>query len=278
MKLTRREKPKAVEELTNMLKGYRCIGIFSLHALPASQLQEIRKKLQGKALIKVAKKTIVKRALEKLGLDALVSRLEGAVGIIASNLSPFELYKEIKSAKGYRAPKPGEVATNNIVVEAGPTDLPPGPAISTLQQAGLKAKVEGGKITILQPATICKKGEEVSEVVASVCNLLGLTPIEVKLNLLAVWEDGIVYESDLLDINEEEYESRLEEAVKKAFILAIELNFVTPETVEFFIIKAYREMRTLAKELQLPIPEVIEDLIVDASLKAKALEAVLQQA
>jgi len=276
MALTRREKPKAVEELANLLKEYSCIGIFSLRALPASQLQQIREKLRGKALIKVAKKTLIRLALEKLGLSALVPKLQGEVGIIASNLSPFELYKEIKSARGYRAPKPGEIATNDIVVEAGPTSLPPGPAISTLQQAGLKTKVEGGKIAILQPATICKRGERVSEVVASVCNLLGLTPIEVKLNLLAAWEGGIVYESDLLDINEEEYRSKLERAVKEAFALAIELNVVTAETAEFFVIKAHREMLLLAKELHLPIPEVIEELIVDANLKARTLEAALK--
>ena len=271
--LTKKEKPKKVEELAELIRKYKCVGIVNLHALPASQLQEIKQSLRGKAVIKASKKVIIKRALEKLGLGKLAEKLQGQPALILSNESPFSLYATIKRNKTSRAAKLGDVATSDIVVEAGATDLPPGPAISTLQKAGIKAKIEGGKITIIQPATLCKKGEKITGSVLDVCNLLKLKPIEVMLDLVAAWEDGVIYDKSLLSIDESEYEVRIIEAVKEAFNLAVEANFVTSETAEFFVVKAYSEMRSLAREAQIVTPETVEDIILDAVMKAKALES-----
>jgi large subunit ribosomal protein L10 len=270
--LTKKEKPKKVNELAELIRKYKCVGIIDLHTLPASQLQEIKQSLKDKAIIKVSKKVIIKRALEKVGLDKLAEKIQGQPALILSNESPFSLYAEIKKNKTMRTAKVGDIATSDIVVEAGATDLPPGPAISTLQKAGIKAKIEGGNITIIQTTTLCKKGEKITNDIVDVCNLLKLKPIEVMLNLVAAWEDGIIYDKSILAVDESEYEARIIEATREAFNLAVEANFVTTETAEFFIIKAYNEMRSLAKEAEIVTPETVEDIIIDAVVKAKILE------
>lgn len=59
-------KIREVEELKNLIDQYPVIGIANLVGIPAKQLQQIRNKLRGEAVIRVSKKTLIKIALEKV--------------------------------------------------------------------------------------------------------------------------------------------------------------------------------------------------------------------
>jgi large subunit ribosomal protein L10 len=59
----RKEKIEAVEKLTAEIKSYPVIGVLNLYKTPANALQKIKKELKGKAVIKVAKKSILLFAL-----------------------------------------------------------------------------------------------------------------------------------------------------------------------------------------------------------------------
>jgi ribosomal protein L10 len=59
-----KEKKNLVEEIKNLLKEKRTCLIVSIKNIPASQFQEITKKLRGKAIIKVPRKNLIFKALE----------------------------------------------------------------------------------------------------------------------------------------------------------------------------------------------------------------------
>ena len=63
----RPEKIKAVEDLANLINSYPVVGILNLYKTPASVLQITKTILREKALIKVTKKSIMLRALDKAG-------------------------------------------------------------------------------------------------------------------------------------------------------------------------------------------------------------------
>ena len=73
-----REKPipkkklKAVEELSELAGTKKTIMIASIKNLPASQFQEITKKLRGKAIVKVPKKNIILRAIDAVNDEDIV--------------------------------------------------------------------------------------------------------------------------------------------------------------------------------------------------------------
>ncbi len=273
MPITRKEKPKAVEDLVKLLRGYKCIGIIDLHKLPARQLQEIREALRGKALIKVAKKCIIERALKKLGLEELASQIRGMPAVIASNLDAFSLFAEIKRNKSKREARAGDIASEDIVIEPGPTELTPGPSMAELQKLGFKVRVEGGKVAIKERKVLCKKGERITEEIASVCNLLKLKPIDVMLNLIAAWEDGVLYTKEVLDIDVESYIASIVKAHQEMFTLAVEAKiFVDASVVEFLLQRAYREAKELAKEARIITSETIEELLALAAREANELE------
>ena len=60
------EKKKAiVAELSDLLKSKRTILLASIKGIPGSQFQEIVKKLRGKAIVKVPKKGMILRAIDR---------------------------------------------------------------------------------------------------------------------------------------------------------------------------------------------------------------------
>ncbi len=92
-------KIEEVKDLEKFIDQKKVVGIVDIESLPSRQLQEIRKKLRGKADIKVSKSILIKLAIENLKRDdlkKLEEYMEGPAGIIVSNEDPFLLYKFLK--------------------------------------------------------------------------------------------------------------------------------------------------------------------------------------
>ena len=60
------KKTEMVNEIADLIKNKKTMLIASVKNLPASQFQEISKKMRGKAIIKILKKNIINRALEEV--------------------------------------------------------------------------------------------------------------------------------------------------------------------------------------------------------------------
>ncbi len=242
-------KIKAVEEIAEMISNYPVVGIVSLHKIPSSALQKIKKELSGKAVIKVSKKSILKRALEKKGIKDLENFMEGQVGLIFTEMNPYKLLFYLQKKTTSAPAKPGDVAEDDIVVPAGPTEIPAGPAISTLTKVKLPAKVEGGKIAIQKDTVIAKKGDVITEDIAAALNLLKIEPMKIGLKLLGIWEAGKVYGKEQLDVTEEGIIEDLNKAYSTAIRLSIGMGFPTKETIDMLLQKAYMNAKALSEEV-----------------------------
>jgi large subunit ribosomal protein L10 len=247
----RKEKIEAVDKLAEQIKAYPVIGVVNLYKTPASALQKIKKELRGKATIKVAKRSIMLRALEKAGKSNLKDSVTGYPGIILANINPFKLYLFLQKKKTPASAKPGDTATKDIEVKAGPTDLPPGPAISTLTKVGLPAKVEAGKIAIAKDKVVLKAGEKVTLDLASALQLLKLEPMEIGLNVMVIEDSGTVYSKEQLFVDEEKLVNDIQLAIHNAFNLSINADYPTKETIGFMLAKAQMNAKQLATEAKI---------------------------
>ena len=148
---TPKYKLDTVKELVELAKNKKTILIASIKNIPASQFQEIGKKLRGKAIVKVPKKNLIFRAIDSSGNEAM-KKLEKYVGdsvaILFSDLESFELASELVASKSPAKAKAGQEAPEDIEIPEGPTDLVPGPAISELGALGIQIQIEKGKINI----------------------------------------------------------------------------------------------------------------------------------
>ena len=242
------EKIKIVSDLVVMIKKSKTLLLASTKGLPSSQFHEIKKRLRGKADIKVVKKTAVLRAIEMAGmpgLDDLKKNIDADVALFFSNLDPFELSGLLGENQSPTKARAGEIAPEDITVEPGPTDLLPGPAISELSGVGLRVAVEGGKIAVKLPATIVKKGEVVKENVASVLGKLNITPMKVGFEPIAAYDSksGKVYVG--IKIDKKEVLEQLRFDIAKALGFARSIGYITKETLSYFFGKANAEEKAI---------------------------------
>jgi len=241
---------KTVEDLKNLIETKKTILIASIKNLPASQFQEISKKLRGKAIVKVPKKNLILRALDSSSKEAikdLKEKLEDSIAILFSDLDSFELAGELSNNKSPAKAKAGQEAPEDIEVSAGPTDLIPGPAISELGALGIQIQIEKGKITIKEPRIIAKEGEKISSGAADVMNKLDIKPFSVGFIPLCAFdnEEGKFYAE--LKIDKEATLEELKTFYSKALSFAVEIGYSNENTIKFLIGKAGLHEKVLKK-------------------------------
>lgn len=269
------KKKVAVKELEKELKAYPIIGMLDMFKLPAKQLQEMRDKLKGKAVIKMVRKNVMKLAMENIkigGLEKLEKEIKNQPALLFSKVNPFELARVIESSKSFAPAKPGDIATRDIVVKAGPTSLKPGPVIGELQRVKIPAGVEGDKIVVKEDVVVVKEDEEITKPLADVLMKLKVEPVEISLNLLAVFDRGTIYGKDVLFVPREKYENDLVNAYRCAFNLALNIGLPTKETLPLLITKAHQEAMSIAMEANILTKDTVGNLLVKAHAQAETLK------
>ena len=241
------EKIEVVKKLKGEIKNYKTVGFIDLFKTPTKQFQEIKKNLseQKKVKIKVYKKSILMHVFEK-EIEKIKSILPDQAALIFSNEEPFELFSFINSLKSATYAKGGEIAKDDIVVKAGPTDLLPGPVISEFAKAKIPAGVEKGKIAIKKDTLVVKKGKTVSKNVASILRKLKIKVVDVGLNVVGFYHDGKVISKDVLSLVLE-YPGLLAKAYKNAFNLTINIGYPTKENINMLLSIAYSKAKNLEK-------------------------------
>lgn len=266
------ENIKKVEKIANLINSYPIVGIINMHKLPARAMQRIKKVLGSDALIKVTKKSFILLALEKTDKKDLKGFVNIQPALLLSEMNPFKLYNIIQKKKSPIPAKVGDVAIKDIEVKAGPTDLMPGPAISTLQKVRIPAKVEGGKIAVMKDKIVCEAGKTIDADLAAALSLLKMEPMEIGLTIDAMFENGMIYKSDVLGIDEEKVLGDILLANQHAINLSMESGFLTNETASIMITKAFLNAKTLGLEAGILEKGVIEELLAKAKAQADILK------
>ena len=262
-----KKKEKIVEDLDGQINKYNTIAIVSLNKVRAIQLQQLSQKFRNEVQMKVVKNNLIERAFQrnqKKNIEKMTEYLEGSNILLLTNTNPFKLAMLLKKNKTQMTAKAGDIAPNDIIIPAGNTGLPPGPAISELHDAGLKTKIDVGSVWIVKDTTIIKKGEVIQPKIASVLSKLGFKPFEVGLEAKAAYDHGLIFTLTQLQPNIEEVKQNLEEASKQAFNLALNSTYPTPLTIMFILQKAYINARSLAINSNYLIPEVAAAIISKA--------------
>lgn len=241
-------KKKTLAELTKLIKDNRTILIVSIKDIPASQVQEISKKLRGKAIVKISKKNLILKAFDASGkkeLEGLSGQIQENIAILFSDIDSYELAAELVESKKSAKAKIGQEAPEDIEVPAGPTELVPGPAISELGALGIKIQIEGGKISIKEPKIIVRKGQKITAGAADVMNKLGIKPFEISLVPIAAFdaETGKIYLG--IKIDRENTLKQLKEEYRRILGFAVGIGFVSEETIKLLIAKAGRQEKII---------------------------------
>jgi large subunit ribosomal protein L10 len=260
-------KDEEINSIKADVKTHDVVAVVSIHGIPARQFQNMRAELKDVAKIQVARNTLIHRALEQSGESTrkLFENVEGQTALVFTNLNPFKLFKLLENSKTPAPAKAGEKAPRDIIVEKGPTSFRPGPIVGDLQNAGIPAAIEKGKIVIRETKTVAKTGETISTRLADVLQRLEIYPMEVGLYLRAAYDGDVIYTSGDLKIDEEAYFNKFVSAVSSAFNLSINIEYPTSLTITTLLQKGVFEGINLGLEAEIFEPEVLKILLLKAN-------------
>jgi large subunit ribosomal protein L10 len=269
-------KQDAVDTLTKTINDSEMIGLVSVEGVGAKQLQGIRDSLRGSAVIKMARNTLMIRAIEKSskkGIKDLIEHVNGPVSFVFSDQDPFSLSKFLSENKTAAPAKGGQIAPKDIIVPEMNTGVAPGPFISELAGLKIPSRVKGGVIHITADTVAVKAGDVISNAMALMLTRLGIEPMELQLKLIAAYSDGEVLTADSFDIDLESLFSQVIAGHQYAINLSVNAGIPTAETIPLIIAKANNEAKSLALEIGFFVPDLIDRYLGKASSEASALVA-----
>lgn len=269
-------KKEYMKDLRQVIKSNPVIAIVNVTGIPAPQLQNMRGGLRGKITLIVAKNNLIDLALKELdsevpGLGKLSDYIDGQCALIGSTDNPFKLYKIMEGTKTPSPAKGGEIAPMDIEVRAGETSFKPGPIVGEFQQAGIPAAIEGGKVVIKKDKLLVKEGEAIPLKVAQMLTKLEIFPLIVGMDLRGVYENGLVFKSDVLAIDEKKFMGDLLGAISGTLGVALHIGYTTPVTIRPLISKGHSEAMNVALFAGITNKKTIDLLIGLANGKMLAL-------
>lgn len=270
-------KQKKVAQLKKLILDYPIFGVVNLENLPSLQLQRMRQALKGKAELFMAKGRLIKIALdeaskEKKDVEKLKEVIRGMPAMIFTKDNPFKLYKMLQSSKSSAPAKPGQTAPCDIYVKAGKTPFAPGPIIGELGQLGIKTGIEEGKVAVKEDKLVVKEGQVVKANVAGILTRLGIEPMEVGLNLLGLFENGIIFTKKVLAIDEKEYLANIKMSFQESLNLAVKVGYPCKESIKIMITKAHSDASALADSKDIITTENVGKILAKAEAQASTLK------
>jgi large subunit ribosomal protein L10 len=267
-----KKKIAEVEEAKELLKKYPTVAMVELKKLPDSLFQNLRKKIrEGGGTVKVYKKAVMSRALDSdEKLSGKKSVCDEPIALILTEWSPYSLNSFFKENRKKRAAKEGDTAPFDIVIPAGETDLPPGPALSELKSGGVNVQIKNGKITVVKDSTVVKEGEEVTTPQVKALTTLNIMPFEVSANMLFAYDGDYIYPSELLDMGDTIQEDMLS-SMGDAMNFSINASYPTAANAEVLLGQAVTQSMNVAMNSEVYSSAIVELLLSSAARQGMAL-------
>jgi len=264
------KKKQIVENLVKDLSSFSIIGLVKIDNIDANVVQQMRKDMRKEAKIVMAKNTLMKIAISQLnkkvkGIDKLSDYIVGSCAFLLTNTNPYKLATFMDKNKVPAPAKVGQFAPNDVTIPPMNTGIPPGPVIAELQSLGLKTRIEGGQIRIVEAAVVTKEGERVNRTVALLLRRLNINPFQAGLKFVVAFEDGTLIPGDSLVLDYEQYRENIVWAYQSALNLAVNSGFITKQSLSLILRNANQFALNLA---------VNASIITEKSLPLILLKAV----
>jgi len=247
------KKEKKAEYFTKivaLLQDYSKILLVVCDNIGSAHMQRIRKTLRGRAVLLMGKNTMMRKAI-RLHLEdhplweGILPYITGNIGLIFTNDDLIKIRDLCLSLKVPASAKPGIKAPSDVVVPKGITQLEP-TKTSFLQALNIASKINKGTIEILQDVNLIKKGDKVGSSESTLLQMLDIRPFEYGLSMVAVYDDGAVFEAEVLDMTNDDILSRFTVGIGNVASLSLGLNFPTVASFPHVVLNGYKNLLAIA--------------------------------
>lgn len=269
-----KKKVQMYNNLIELTKQYKVIALVKMEKVRATQLMQVRKNFRDQLKIMMTKNNVAKKALQTVdikGMDKVMEALDGQRAFMFTNMDPFKLFLALDKSKIYLPAKGGDVATDEIVIPAGNTGIPPGPVLSEFKEAKVATKIDAGSIAVSEDTVVATPGDVISHKLAALLSKLNVKPIQAGMSIYLALQDGVFYSNEDLRIDIDEARQELLASFNSALALAVDASYVAKESIEHLLRKALSNARSLSINAGYVTPDTVKDTLVSANVKAQAL-------
>jgi len=237
-----------------------------------SQLfQKIRHALRGHAVIQMGKNTMIRKILREIveshpQYEALLPLIKGNVGLVFTKGDLNYVRSKLVEFRVGAPAKAGSIAPNDVIVPKGPTGMEP-TQTSFLQALNIASKINRGQVEIINDVFLIKAGDKVGQSEATLLGKLNIKPFSYGLKLLNVYDNGSVYEPNVLDLTDSDLLDKFTTGLSNVASLSFEIGFPTLASLPHALADAYKNVLSVAVETSYDFPAAkqIKDYIANPS-------------
>ncbi|KAH0521351.1 60S acidic ribosomal protein P0 [Microtus ochrogaster] len=218
-------------KVIQLLDDYPKCFIVGADNVGSKQMQQIHMSLRGKAVVLMGKNTMMRKAIRghlenNPALEKLLPHIRGNVGFVFTKEDLTEIRDMLLANKVPAAARAGAIAPCEVTVPAQNTGLGP-EKTSFFQALGITTKISRGTIEILSDVQLIKTGDKVGASEATLLNMLNISPFSFGLIIQQVFDNGSIYNPEVLDITEQALHSRFLEGVRNVASVCLQIGYPT---------------------------------------------------
>ncbi|WVN86096.1 uncharacterized protein L203_101255 [Cryptococcus depauperatus CBS 7841] len=250
MGATRANKELYFEKLKLLIEKYPSIFIVNIDNVSSQQCHMIRQALRGKGVVLMGKNTMVRRAIRTLlpefpQFEKLMPFVKGNIGFVFTSGDLKDVREIIISNKVAAPARAGALAPNDVFVPAGNTGMEPGKT-SFFQALGIPTKIARGTIEIVSDVQVVAAGNKVGPSEATLLNMLNISPFTYGMTIVQVYDNGTVFPSSILDIEEKELVEQFVSGIKTVAAISLAIGFPTIASVMHSLVNSYKNILNIS--------------------------------
>jgi len=245
------KKGEYFDKLVNLLRQYNKILIVLCDNIGSAHMQRIRKSLRGQAVLLMGKNTMMRKAIrthleENPEWEGLLPYITGNIGLVFTNdEDPRKIRNVCLESKVPAAAKSGIKAPSDVVIPKGLTQLEP-TKTSFLQALNIASKINKGTIEILQDVQLIKKGDKVGSSEATLLQMLDIRPFEYGLQMVAIYDNGSVFEAEVLDMTDDHILSKFAIGVGNVASFSLGINYPSVASFPHVVMNGFKNLLAVA--------------------------------
>jgi len=258
-------------KLVQYMDEYPKCFIVGADNVGSKQMQQIRIKLRGTAVVLMGKNTMMRKAIRghidnNPALEKLLAHIRGNVGFVFTSADLSEVRGHLLENKVRAPARAGAIAPGDVIIPAQNTGLGP-EKTSFFQALSIPTKIAKGSIEIVNDVHILREVDKVGPSEATLLNMLNISPFSYGLQVQMVYDSGSIFEPKILDIKPEDLRARFMAGVRNVAAVSIEIGYPTVASAPHSIINGFKKLLAVAAvtDITFKEAETLKEFIKDPS-------------
>jgi len=254
--------------LNALMTKYSKVLFLSVDNVRSQQVHDVRRDLRGKGEFLMGKKTLQSKIIENRAkrdnatdIDKAFHEkcielhlLKGNSGLLFTNADLKEM-SDILDKHRIQAPaRVGAVAPCEVIIPAGNTGMEP-TMTSFFQALNIATKIAKGTVEIINDKKVLSPGDKVDNSTATLLQKLKISPFYYQLEILCVWDRGVVFTKADLAITNDIIEKYFLEGISNVTALSLGAGIPTAATFPVMLADAFKNLLAVSIATDYEFPE-----------------------